>query len=59
MIRPVLAAAILAAVIIGGVAIGVLRTLTDTMPDWRGISSWRWRSIGVRWGFCPSSPGMS
>ena len=34
MIRPVLAATLLAAVVVGGVAIGVLRTLTDTGPDW-------------------------
>ncbi len=35
MIRPLIAAAVLAAVIIGGVAIGVLRTVADDIGiDW-------------------------
>lgn len=34
MIRPVLAAALLAAVILGGLTLGVLRVAADTAPDW-------------------------
>jgi len=34
MTRPLIAAALLAAVIIGGLLIGATRGLTDTGPDW-------------------------
>lgn len=34
MIRPVLAAALLAVVLIGGLTLGALRVATDTAPDW-------------------------
>lgn len=32
--RPLLAIAVLTAVVIGGFFIGVVRTVTDTGPDW-------------------------
>ena len=32
--RPLIAAALLAAVVVGGISIGVLRVLTDTAADW-------------------------
>lgn len=34
LLKPALAIAVLTAVIIGGFFIGVVRTVTDTGPDW-------------------------
>ena len=34
MIRPLIAAALLAAVIIGGFALGAIQAVTDTAADW-------------------------